>query len=240
MLTFLTEMELGREAGMADQDPVPIPVLRRLSHYLQHVRVQIEEGGEWISSRQLAEALEVTRSTVRQDLSCLNISGTVRLGYRTSDLETALLTQLGRDRHSNMVIVGAGNLGRALALHQEFPRQGFTVCGLFDSNAAVVGSKVGNLTVQAMSKLPGTVKKKNVEIGVIAVPSSAAQEVADLLAASGVQGVLNMSSAHVKTPESVSAVESRIFSSLSLLSHAIRACRREDGPKKEAGTCQVS
>jgi redox-sensing transcriptional repressor len=239
-LVYFTEMDLGRGAGMAGHDSVPIPVLRRLSHYLQHVRMQTEEGREWVSSRQLAEALEVTRSTVRQDLSCLDISGTVRLGYRAPDLEAALLTLLGRDRHSNMVIVGAGNLGRALALHQEFPRQGYTVCGLFDSSPAVVGCEVGNLTVQAMSELPSTVSEKNVEIGVIAVPSSTAQEVADKLVASGVQGVLNMSCAHVKTPEGVSAVQSRIFSSLSLLSHAIRACRRDDGPKKEAETCQVS
>jgi redox-sensing transcriptional repressor len=239
MLVAVTKMDSGRGVRMAGQEPVPIPVIRRLSHYLQQVRMEMEEGREWISSRQLAEALEVTSSTVRQDLSCLDISGTVRLGYRTLDLEAALLTLLGRDRHSNMVIVGAGNLGRALARHQEFPRQGFTVCGLFDSDPEVIGRQVGNLTVQAMSELPRTISEKDVEIGVIAVPSSSAQEVADTLVASGVQGLLNMSCAHVKTQEGVSAVESRIFSSLSLLSHAIRTCGGGDGPKKEdsAGSC---
>jgi len=218
---------------MGCKDPVPIPVLRRLSHYLQHIRVQVEKGREWISSRELAEALDVTSSTVRQDLSCLDISGTARRGYRTSDLEAAVVTLLGRDRESNMVIVGAGNLGRALALHQEFPRQGFTICGLFDSSPAVVGRDFGKLTVQAMSELPRTVSEKNAEIGVIAVPSSAAQKVADELVASGVQGVLNMSCSHVRTPEGVSVVEARMFSSLSLLSYAIKAGKSGDGRKTE-------
>lgn len=195
--------------------------------------MQVEKGREWISSRELAEALEVTSSTVRQDLSCLDIIGTARRGYRTEDLEAAVVTLLGRDRESGLVIVGAGNLGRALALHEEFPRQGFTVCGLFDSDPAVVGREVGKLTVQAMSELPPAVSEKNAEIGVIAVPPGAAQKVADELVASGVQGVLNMSCAHVKTPENVSAVQARMFSSLSLLSYAIKAWRREDGPRGE-------
>jgi redox-sensing transcriptional repressor len=189
----------------------------------------IEEGREWISSRELAEALDVTSSTVRQDLSCLDIIGTARRGYRTADLEAAVMKLLGRDRESNMVIVGAGNLGRALALHQEFPRQGFTVCGLFDSSPAVVGREFGTLTVQSMTDLPGTVSERNVEIGVIAVPPGAAQEVADELVASGVQGVLNMSCAHVRTPEGVSVVEARMFSSLSLLSYAIKAWKKSEG-----------
>lgn len=224
---------------MGCPDPVPFPVLRRLSHYLQHVRLQIEKGEDWISSRELAEALDVTSSTVRQDLSCLSISGTARRGYRTRDLEIAITTLLGRDRESRIVIVGAGNLGRALALHQEFPRQGFTVCGLFDSSPAVVGREVGPLTVQAMSELPRTVAEKNAEIGVIAVPSSAAQEVADVLVDSGIQGVLNMTCQYIRTPADVTVVEARLCSSLSLLSYATRAWKRDIGqrPEQEGPSC---
>jgi redox-sensing transcriptional repressor len=201
--------------------------------------LQVEKGEDWISSRELAEALDVTSSTVRQDLSSLAISGTARRGYRTRDLEVAIVTLLGRDRESNMVIVGAGNLGRALALHQEFPRQGFSVRGLFDSSPAVVGREVGTLIVQAMSELPRTVAEKDAEIGVIAVPSSAAQEVADVLVNSGVQGVLNMTCQYIRTPEGVSVVEARLCSSLSLLSYSTRAWKRGDGqrPEEAAPTC---
>lgn len=208
---------------MDDRAPIPIPVIRRLSHYLQHVRVQIEQGREWISSLELAEALEVTSSTVRQDLSWLDISGTAKRGYKTADLEASVLQLIGKDRTSNIVIVGAGNLGRALSQHEEFSRQGFIICGLFDSSSRVIGKKVGKLIVQDMNELPQAVKEKNIEIGVISVPAKAAQAVADQLVSAGVQGVLNMSSAHVRTPNGVSMVEARMFSSLSLLSYAIKA-----------------
>jgi len=208
---------------MGEQASVPIPVVRRLSHYLQHVRMQIEQGREWISSLELAEALEVTSSTVRQDLSWLEISGTAKRGYKIEDLESAIATLVGRDRSSNMVIVGAGNLGRALALHEEFPRHGFPVCGLFDSNTRIVGRKVGKFVIQNMDELPKVVRDKAVEIGVIAVPAKSAQEVADVLVSGGVQGLLNMSCTHVRTPEGVSVVEARMFSSLNLLSYAIKA-----------------
>jgi redox-sensing transcriptional repressor len=172
---------------------------------------------------ELAEALEVTSSTVRQDLSWLDISGTAKRGYRTADLEASILQLVGRDRASNIVIVGAGNLGRALSQHEEFNRQGFIIVGLFDSNNRVIGKKVGKLVVQSVDDLPQVVLEKNIEIGVIAVPAKAAQAVTDQLVSAGVQGVLNMSSAHVRTPNGVSMVEARMFSSLSLLSYAIKA-----------------
>lgn len=216
---------------MGDQTPVPIPVIRRLSHYLQHIRMQIEQGREWISSLELAEALEVTSSTVRQDLSWLDISGTAKRGYKIEDLEDAIATLVGRDRGSNMVIVGAGNLGRALALHEEFPRQGFAVCGVFDSSPRIIGKKVGRLLVQSMDELPRAVRENDVEIGVVAVPAKYAQDVADELVSAGVQGVLNMSCTHVRTPNGVTVVDARMFSSLNLLSYAIKARKgsREKG-----------
>ncbi len=195
----------------------------------------MEQGQEWISSLELAEALDVTSSTVRQDLSCLDISGTAKRGYKTEDLESSIVTLLGRERSSNMVIVGAGNLGRALALHAEFPRQGFTICGVFDSDPRVIGKKVGRLVVKSTDELPRFVRAKSVEIGVIAVPSRAAQNVADQLVSAGVRGVLNMACAHVRTPEDVPVVEARMFSSLSLLSYAIKAQNGDAGKSRKKG-----
>jgi redox-sensing transcriptional repressor len=202
---------------------VPIPVIRRLAHYLHHIQEDLEQEREWISSLDLARALDVTSSTVRQDLSCLDISGIAKRGYRVKDLQSAILTLLGRDEISNMVIIGAGNLGRALALHGEFPRQGFAVAGLFDNNPKLVGKFLEDTEVLSLDKLPEVVREHNVEIGVIAVPHQAAQEVADRLVAAGVRGVLNMSMAHVRTPPHVPVVHARMYSSLSLLSHAITA-----------------
>lgn len=219
---------------MGGEAPVPIPVVRRLSHYLQYVRVQIDEGREWVSSLELAEALEVTSSTVRQDLSWLDISGTAKRGYRTNELECAIITLVGRDKGKNIIIMGAGDLGRGLALYDELPRQGFVVCGVFDVDPDIVGTKVGNFVVQGMKDLPRFVREKGVEIGVIAVPAKVAQAVTDELASAGVYGLLNMSCTHVRTPDGVTVVEARMFVSLSLLSYAIKARKGSGKRGKEA------
>jgi redox-sensing transcriptional repressor len=218
---------------MEENVAVPIPVIRRLSHYLEYVRVQMEHNREWVSSLELAEALEVTSSTVRQDLSWLAVSGTAKRGYKTEDLEQSILQLVGRDQPSRVVIIGAGNLGRALALHEEFPRQDFIVCGLFDSNRRVIGKKYGKFVVQSIDELPRVVRKKRIEIGVICVPGKSAQAVADQLVSAGVHGLLNMSSTHVRTSNGVSVVEARIFSSLSLLSYAIKS--QKAGGREKGG-----
>jgi redox-sensing transcriptional repressor len=200
----------------------------------------MDQDQEWISSLELADALDVTSSTVRQDLSWLRISGTAKRGYRTEELISSITSLLGRDGGSNMVIVGAGNLGRALAVHEEFTRQGFAIRGIFDAAPRVVGRKLGSLVIQRMDELPRVVRERSVDIGVIAVPTHAAQGVADLLVAAGVQGVLNMSVAHVRTPESVPVVEARMFSSLSLLSYAIKARRGGSRERKGDSSCRVT
>lgn len=205
---------------------IPTPVLKRMALYLQHVRDLRERDQEWVSSHELAASLGLGSSSVRQDLTCLNITGTANRGYETKFLERALVSFLGRDRTHHMVIVGAGNLGRALALHEEFPRQGFSVCGIFDASKRVVGRKVGKLAVQSMDELPRVVRRKKAKIGVIAVPSRAAQEVANQLAQAGVTCLLNMACSHVRTDERVSVVEAHLFGSLSVLSHAIKGQRK--------------
>jgi redox-sensing transcriptional repressor len=103
---------------------------------------------------------------------------------------------------------------------------------LFDANPRIVGQRVGRLVVQGLDELAEVVAEKNVEIGVVAVPSKGAQEVADMLVSAGVRGVLNMACAHVRTPESVPVVEARMFSSLSLLSYAIKAGVEAEGRKE--------
>ena len=102
---------------------VPAPVLKRLTDYYATIQGLRAEGVEWVSSSEVADALGLTSSTVRQDLSHLNFAGVSKRGYETSGLETALARALGADKIWNMLVVGAGNLGRALALHQAFRRR---------------------------------------------------------------------------------------------------------------------
>jgi len=201
---------------------IPTSVVKRLTRYLTEVQALREAEVEWVSSQELAETLGLTSSTVRQDLSHVDFSGISRRGYRIDGLERVLVDVLGVDTTWNTVVVGAGNLGRALALHHEFSHRGFNICGIFDSDPKKVGVKVGRLAVKGMRELPTVVGEQNVQIGIIAVPDDAAQSVGDLLIASGIHGLLNLSLAHIVAPAGVAVTDSRVVASLLELAHAIK------------------
>lgn len=201
---------------------LPGPVLRRLPRYLTHVRELKKEGLEWVSSQELAHALGLTMSTVRQDVSHLDLTGVSKRGYEVKRLEAALGQELGASTVHRDVIVGAGLLGCALALHGDLAESGFETVGIFDSDPDVVGKQVGDLTVRPMKDLRRIVRSRRVEIGIIAVPGSAAQEVADRLIECGVKGLLNLAHIHLRVPRGVEVVEARILARMQQLAHAIR------------------
>jgi redox-sensing transcriptional repressor len=201
---------------------IPVAVVRRLTNYLSHTQCLRQAGVEWVSSTELAETLGLTSSTVRQDLSHIDFFGISKRGYSTVGLETALASTLGADRETSCVVVGAGNLGRALAQHEEFSRQGFRICGVFDSNPAMAGKKVGKLLVQGMAELPAMVSGQAVDVGIVAVPFQAAQQVADWLIVAGVRGLLNLTTAHIVVPRKVSLVDARFLASLRELAYAVK------------------
>lgn len=200
---------------------VPSAVLKRLTHYYATVQGIGAYGREWISSSEIARALQLTSSTVRQDLSYLDFNGVSKRGYATQGLEQALASALGADRVWNMLVVGAGNLGRALVLHEEFRRRGFVIRAVCDSDVCKTGLKLGNIEVQRMQHVPALVKQHGIVIGVIAVPGAAAQEVADLLVDAGVKGLLNLSRVHVNVPAHIAVTDARIIASLQELTHAL-------------------
>jgi len=198
-----------------------------MTRYLTHVQGLREAGLEWISSKDLAEALGLTSSTVRQDLSHVDFYGVSKRGYEIAKLQKALSSVLGADRVWRMVVVGAGNLGRALALHEEFHRRSFIICGVFDNDPRKIGKKVGSVVIRGMRELPQVVGHEKVDMGIIAVPAVAAQGAADLLIASGVRGLLNLALTHILAPEYVSVVDSRIITNVLELSHAIQTMNRQ-------------
>jgi len=205
---------------------IPGSVIRRLPKYLVQAKRLRQEGIEWVSSDVLADTLALTPSTVRQDISHIDFHGISKRGYSTAGLETVLARTLGADQESVCVVIGAGNLGRALAIHEEFARQGFRICEVFDNNPAVIGKKVGRFMVQDMSELPNIVGRLKVMIGIVAVPHDAAQAVADRLVMAGVRGLLNMTTAHITVPERVALVDARIIASLRELAYAVKVNER--------------
>ncbi len=200
---------------------IPPSVIKRLPKYFSCVQTLNTTGVKWVSSTELADLLGLTSSTVRQDFSCLDFSGISKRGYEVTGLQKMLTGILGADTIWKVVIVGAGNLGRALALHEEFVRRGFEIVGIFDADKKKQKMHVGNLEILPMSKLPSVVDKHGVGMGIIAVPSEAAQTVADLLVSSGIKGILNMSMCHIIVPKRVSVTDSHIVASLQQLSHCV-------------------
>ncbi len=213
---------------MVKKNVIPNPVIRRLPKYLVHVQELREEGVEWASSQDIADALGLTSSTVRQDLSHIDLTGISKKGYETSQLEGVLRRVLGADILHRVVIVGAGHLGRALAEHGAFPERGFEIAGIFDRDERLYDRQFGNVKVMPVDKLPQVTRRRHIDIGIIAVPSHAAQEVADALVAAGVRAILNLAYKHVKAPPGIKVVDARIMESLQELAYALGK-NRPDG-----------
>ncbi len=209
---------------MARKNPkvsIPAPVIARLTQYLAHARHLQQEGIRMVASREIAHALGLTSSTVRQDLSHIDFSGTAKRGYETAKLADALNRELGADRTVNVAVIGAGNLGRALALHAGFERECFPVRAVFDANPRLVGKRIGGMRIEGMDSLPAIMRREDIGIGIVAVPKSAAQKVADLLILSGVKGILNLTTTHIRVPKKVALVEVRIVSRLQELQYLV-------------------
>jgi len=203
-------------------------VVKRLPRYFSYVKHLSENDIEWVSSGELADRLGLTSSTVRQDFSCFEFSGISKRGYEVSGLKKMLADILGADTVWKVVVVGAGNMGRALAMHDEFTRRGFDIVAVFDADSKKVGGKIGELDVLPMSELSSVIEKQGVSMGIIAVPDKAAQGVADTLVAAGVKGLLNMAMCHITAPKNISIADSRIVASLQQLSHCMLfSCRRK-------------
>jgi redox-sensing transcriptional repressor len=193
---------------------IPAPVVRRLIKYLAHLQHLKAGDGAWVSSQQLAQALNLTAATVRRDFTHIDFAGRTQRGYEIEGLEKTLLHVLGLDTGCNAVIVGVGNLGRALALHQDFQKHGFRICALFDSDPKLVGERVGHLTVHGMGELADVVRREDVQIGIMAVPAGAAKVVALELISAGVRGLLNLACAHLNVPDDVVIVDARMVESI--------------------------
>ena len=209
---------------------LPGPVLRRFPRYLTHVRELKKVNQTWVSSREIAETLGLTTSTVRQDMSHLDLTGVSKRGYAVIRLEQVLGDTLGAHTEHRDVIIGAGLMGRALALHADFGEHGFKTVALFDSDPKVIGRKVGHLLVRPMRHLKRTVRDQKVDIGVIAVPAAAAQSVADQLVAAGIKGLLNLAHTHLHVPKHVYVVEARLLARMQEIAYAIRTRDRKNAP----------
>ena len=171
--------------------PIPQPVVWRLSLYLRELQALNGEGKEKTSSRQLAEALQTTDAQVRKDLAYFGQFGRPGVGYRVGELIERIRKILKTDRIWPVVVVGAGDLGRALLRHKGFLETGFEMVAAFDISDRIIGETVGGVRVRPATELEEFLREHRVRLAVLAVPPQAAQAVCDRLCRAGIRGILN-------------------------------------------------
>lgn len=182
---------------------IPAPAVRRLSLYLRHLETLLRTDRKTISSKQLGDALNLTDAQVRKDLAYFGQFGNPGVGYSIEALVPRLRRILGTDRVWNVLLVGMGNLGAALAAYRGFEKKGFRLVAVFDADASKIGRPAPTLngvTVQPLDELNESVKRWDIRLGIIAVPADAAQGVADKLAEAGILGLLNFAPVTITTP----------------------------------------
>jgi redox-sensing transcriptional repressor len=188
---------------MAAERRIPEATVARLPVYLRTLAEASADGVTTMSSEQLAELAGVNAAKVRKDLSHLGSYGTRGVGYDVEYLSFQMSRELGLTEDRSVVIVGAGNLGQALANYGGFTNRGFPVLAMVDSDEAKVGRTVGGVPVRHIDDLPDIVASAANTIGVVATPAAVAQSVADRLVAAGVRSILNFAPVVLAVPDEV-------------------------------------
>lgn len=206
-------------ASQRSRRRIPEATVARLPVYLRILGEQFEEGVTGMSSEQLAERAGVNAAKVRKDLSYLGSYGTRGVGYDVEFLVYQIRRELGLTHDWPVVIVGAGNLGQALAGYNGFGDRGFPVGGIVDVDDAKVGSVVGGVRVRHLSELAQVVRARQISIGVIATPGTAAQDAAEALVAAGVTSILNFAPTVINVPHGISVGKVDLAVELQILAY---------------------
>lgn len=206
-------------------------VIGRLPRYFRYLGELKDEGVERISSQELSDLMGVTASQIRQDFNNFGGFGQQGYGYNVGYLYTEIGKILGLDKPHRLIIVGAGNLGLALANYMNFERRGFILAGLFDTNPALYRKLVRGIPVRPMEEMAEFVRSQNVDIAVLTVPKNQAVGVAGQLVGSGIRAIWNFAHVDLNVPDDV--VVENVHLSESLMRLSYRVCSMQDQEEKE-------
>lgn len=205
-------------------------VIRRLPRYYRYLGELLETGVERISSNDLSKRMKVTASQIRQDLNNFGGFGQQGYGYNVKYLYAEIGKILGLEQNHNMIIIGAGNLGQALANYAAFEKRGFVLTGVFDVNPELRGKEIRGIGIRMMSELNEFVKDNEVEIAALTIPKEEAVSVAKLLVENGVRAIWNFAHTDLNLPEYVIVENVHLSESLMRLSYNI--CRYNEEHNK--------
>ncbi len=185
------------------EKPIPNIVVGRLPVYLRALQRMSQEGRRVTSSQEIGERLGISAAQIRKDLSQFGEFGKQGTGYNIEFLSNKLSSILKVDRVWDVAVIGAGDIGSALARYNGLNNRGFQVKMIFDSNPEKIGQKVGDFTIMDVAKLKDTIEASGIQIVIISVPASAAQDVADTCVEAGILAILNYAPISINVPQNV-------------------------------------
>ena len=214
-----------------EQKEISKAVISRLPRYYRYLGELLEEGVERISSNDLSIRMKVTASQIRQDLNNFGGFGQQGYGYNVKYLYSEIARILGIDRQHNLIIIGAGNLGQAIANYTNFERRGFLIKGMFDVNPRLVGLVVRGVEIRGIEDLEQFIKDNEVQIAALTIPKSKAPEIADRLVKAGIKAIWNFAHTDLQVPDDV--VVENVHLSESLMRLSYRVCSMQDQKARE-------
>ncbi|MDY2848088.1 MAG: redox-sensing transcriptional repressor Rex [Oscillospiraceae bacterium] len=207
---------------MAKKGEISVSVIKRLPRYYRFIGELIKEGTVRISSADLAKRMSLTASQIRQDLNCFGGFGQQGYGYNLMELRDEIGKILGVDRGYKTILIGAGNLGRAIATHMNFAEYGCDLIGIFDSDKSKVGETAAGLTIRDISEIGSFAEENDPVIAILCIPKTAAQDIADMLVKLGIKAFWNFSHYDLTVKHSNIIVENvHLGDSIMLLSYGI-------------------
>lgn len=193
---------------------ISMAVIKRLPKYYRYLQELMQNEVERISSKELGEKIGFTASQIRQDLNCFGDFGQQGYGYNVKELYAQIGLILGLDKEYKGIIVGAGNIGQAIANYSRFTQSGLTIEAIFDANPKLVGMKIRDVEIKDIDELEEYLSKNSINIGIICVPKLNAQKVCNKLIEGGVEGIWNFAPVDLHVPENIKVENVHLSESL--------------------------
>ena len=214
-----------------DNREISQAVIGRLPRYFRYLGELKDEGIERISSQELSDIMKVTASQIRQDFNNFGGFGQQGYGYNVRYLYAEIGKILGIDRQHNLIIIGAGNLGQAIANYANFERRGFMIKGMFDVNPRLIGLVVRGIEIRGGEELEKFIVDNDVQIAALTIPKTKAPEIADRLVKAGIKAIWNFAHIDLAVPDDV--VVENVHLSESLMRLSYRVCSMQDEKEKK-------
>lgn len=223
------------EGDTMEEKHISSAVIGRLPRYYRYLEELIDSGVERISSNELSERMKVTASQIRQDLNNFGGFGQQGYGYNVKFLHSEIAKILGIDIEHSMIIVGAGNLGQAIANYSAFEKRGFNIKGIFDINPELTGMQIRGVDVRMVYEMVDFVKANKIEIAALTIPKSNAVEIANMLVDAGIKAIWNFAHVDLNVPKNITVENVHLSESLMRLSYNLAEKDRQNSERLHGG-----